>query len=240
MLMITLFMVALVAHVTQGETSYNTGEGTVYKLSVVQDVTLERPNRNFNYLPFLLVSQHPGYPNKWSLVKFEQLPRYCPAYKIVSAKMYLYYVYHTSPAGIPLPQPLLSPVICRFIWWKNPGTSIKLPAPSVHHMPIGRSDTLVWITLTQRRFLRIDHQLLSFHIALEASWSSTSHEQSEVGREEYLTTALWSVQSMSFRGEEAFGLQATQIAIVQDMRMCLFYADSKENLSFLPSLLSRL
>ena len=57
-------MVALVAHVTQGETSYNTGEGTVYKLSVVQDVTLERPNRNFNYLPFLLVSQHPGYPNK--------------------------------------------------------------------------------------------------------------------------------------------------------------------------------
>ena len=98
MLMITLLMVALVAHVTQGETSYNTGEGTVYKLSVVQDVTLERPAKNLNNLSFLLVSQHPGYPNKRSLVKFEQLPRYCPAYKIVSAKMYLYYVYAHKPS----------------------------------------------------------------------------------------------------------------------------------------------
>ena len=112
MLMITLLMVALVAHVTQGETSYNTGEGTVYKLSVVQDVTLERPNRNFNYLPFLLVSQHPGYPNKRSLVKFEQLPRYCPAYKIVSAKMYLYYVYAHKASWHPITR---TPFIPRYM-----------------------------------------------------------------------------------------------------------------------------
>ena len=188
--MITLLMVAFLAHVTQGVTRYNTGRGTVYKLSVVQDVTLERPNRNFNYLPFLLVSQHPGYPNKRSLVKFEQLPRYCPAYKIVSAKMYLYYVYAHKASWHPITR---TPFIPRYMqvhlvkksWNEYQATSSKL-----HHMPIGRSDTLVWITLTQRRFLRIDHQLLSFHIALEASWSSTSHEQSEVGREEYLTTAL--------------------------------------------------
>ena len=176
MLMITLLMVALVAHVTQGETSYNTGEGTVYKLSVVQDVTLERPNRNFNYLPFLLVSQHPGYPNKRSLVKFEQLPRYCPAYKIVSAKMYLYYVYAHKPSWHSI---TTTPFIPRYMqvhlvkksWNEYQATSSKRSSP------IGRSDTLVWITLTQRRFLRIDPQLLSFHIAPEASWSSTSHEQ---------------------------------------------------------------
>ena len=93
MWMITLLMVVLLAHVTQGVTRYDTGKGFVYKLSVVQDVTLESPYRNYNYLPHLHVSRHPHYPNKRSLVKFENLHRYCPASKVVSAKMYLYYVY---------------------------------------------------------------------------------------------------------------------------------------------------
>lgn len=112
MLMITLFMVALLAHVTQGVTRYDTGSGLVYKLSVVQDVTLERPNRNFNSLPFLLVSRHPDYPNKRSLVKFENLPLSCPAHKIVSAKMYLYYVYAHKASWHPITK---TPFIPRYI-----------------------------------------------------------------------------------------------------------------------------
>lgn len=110
--MITLFMVTLLAHVTQGVTRYDTGRGLVYKLSVVQDVTLERPNTNFNSLPFLLVSRHPDYPNKRSLVKFENLPLSCPAHKIVSAKMYLYYVYAHKASWHPITK---TPFIPRYI-----------------------------------------------------------------------------------------------------------------------------
>ena len=183
-------MVALLAHVTQGVTRYDTGKGFVYKLSVVQDVTLESPYSNYNRLPFLLVSRHPGYPNKRSLVKFENLPRYCPASKVVSAKMYLYYVYAHKASWHPITRTPFVPRYTQVHWVKNPGTSIKLPAPSVHHLPIDRHDTLVWITMTQRRTPRMKTPSLSFHIALEASWSSTSLKQSERGRKEYPTTAL--------------------------------------------------
>jgi len=39
------------------------------------------------------VARHPGFPNKRSLVQFENLPNNCPSSRIKSAKMYLYYVY---------------------------------------------------------------------------------------------------------------------------------------------------
>ena len=45
-----------------------------------------------NSLKYLLVSKHPGFPNKRSLVQFENLPITCPPNKIQSAKMYLYYL----------------------------------------------------------------------------------------------------------------------------------------------------
>ena len=89
----TLLLVALLAPITQGVTTYNTGRGLLYKLKVVKDVALERSTSNFNWLRYLLVSRHPNYPNKRSLVQFENLPSTCPFYKIKSAKMYLYYVY---------------------------------------------------------------------------------------------------------------------------------------------------
>ena len=130
MWMITLLMVVLSAHVTQGVTRYDTGKGFVYKLSVVQDVTLESPYRNYNYLPHLHVSRHPDYPNKRTLVKFENLHRYCPASKVVSAKMYLYYVYAHKPSWHPITR---TPFVPRYIqvhlvkksWNEHQATSSK-------------------------------------------------------------------------------------------------------------------
>ena len=92
-----LLMVALLFPVTQGVSTYDTGAGTLYTLKVVQDVTLERYS-NMNYLQYLLVSKHPGYANKRSLVQFENLPQSCPLSKVKSAKMYLYYVYAHKPS----------------------------------------------------------------------------------------------------------------------------------------------
>jgi len=90
---VTVLMVALFTHVAEGVVVHNTGKGMMYKLGVTQDVSLERSYRNFNYLKYLLVSRLPQFPNKRSLVQFENLPRSCPCSKILSAKMYLYYVY---------------------------------------------------------------------------------------------------------------------------------------------------
>jgi len=72
---VTVLMVALFIPVAEGVAIYNTGKGKVYKLGVTQDVTLERSYSNYNWLKYLLVSKHPQYPNKRSLVQFENLPR---------------------------------------------------------------------------------------------------------------------------------------------------------------------
>lgn len=52
-------LMALLAPVTHGVTTYNTGAGILYTLKVVKDVALERSTTNFNYLTYLLVSKHP-------------------------------------------------------------------------------------------------------------------------------------------------------------------------------------
>ena len=88
-----LLMVLLVPLPACGVMTFDTGAGKVLKLSVTQDVTLERGSQNFNSLKYLIVSKHPGYPNKRSLVQFENLPSSCPSSNVISAKMYLYYEY---------------------------------------------------------------------------------------------------------------------------------------------------
>ena len=88
-----LLMAVLVPVPVRGVMTFDTGAGKVHKLSVTQDVTLERGSRNFNSLKYLIVSKHPGYPNKRSLVQFENLPSSCPSSNVISAKMYLYYEY---------------------------------------------------------------------------------------------------------------------------------------------------
>ena len=88
-----LLMAVLVTPPACGVMTFDTGAGKVYKLSVTQDLTLERGNTNFNYLKYLIVSRHPWFPNKRSLVQFENLPSSCPSSNVISAKMYLYYEY---------------------------------------------------------------------------------------------------------------------------------------------------
>ncbi len=62
------------------------------RLQVTQDVTLERGSTNFNYLQYLIVGTHPGYPLKRSLVQFHPLQvRACD--RVRSARLYLYYAY---------------------------------------------------------------------------------------------------------------------------------------------------
>jgi len=69
----------------------NLGAGSIYKLKVVEDVTLEEPSRNYDYLEYLLVGLHTGYLKKRSLLKFEDIPR--GDGPINYAMMYLYYQY---------------------------------------------------------------------------------------------------------------------------------------------------
>jgi len=109
---VTVLMVALFAPVAEGVEVYNTGKGMIYKLGVTQDVSLENSYRNYNYLRYLLVSKHPGYPNKRSLVQFENLPTSCPCSKLQSAKMYLYYVYAHKPSWHPI---TYTPFIPRYM-----------------------------------------------------------------------------------------------------------------------------
>ena len=79
--------IALFVPVTQCLTVNDTGAGIVYKLNVIQDVTLESEVKNFNSLEYLIVGKHPGFPNRRSLLQFENLPFHCPFYKIKWAKM---------------------------------------------------------------------------------------------------------------------------------------------------------
>ncbi|XP_078378718.1 uncharacterized protein LOC144661762 [Oculina patagonica] len=109
---VIVLMVAIIAPSAHGVTQYDTGAGVVFKLDVVQDVTLERSSTNFNYLQYLIVSKHPGYPNKRSLVQFENLSSNCPSSKIKAANMYLYYVYAHKASSDTITQ---TPFIARYI-----------------------------------------------------------------------------------------------------------------------------
>jgi len=88
----TILLVALLVPLTQGVTTYNTGAGMLYMLKAVEDVWVERPSFNYNNYAYLKVSKLPQFPNKRSLMKFEDLPSACLSSKIKSAKMHLYYL----------------------------------------------------------------------------------------------------------------------------------------------------
>ena len=75
---------------TFGESDLGPGI-TVYKLKVVEDVSLESQTTNYNYLQYLLTGFHPGYPKKRSLLRFEDVPSGCKS--VSHAMMYIYYVY---------------------------------------------------------------------------------------------------------------------------------------------------
>ena len=91
-------MAVLVTPPVRGVKIFDTGADKVYKLNLTQDVTLDRGSQNFNSLEYLIVSKIPMYPNKRSLVQFEDLPSSCPSKNVTSAKMYLYYIYSHKPS----------------------------------------------------------------------------------------------------------------------------------------------
>ena len=62
-----------------------------YTLTVVEDVTLERGFKNFDYLQYLIVGLHPDYPKKCSLLRFENVSSECTT--VIRATMYIYYQY---------------------------------------------------------------------------------------------------------------------------------------------------
>ena len=75
---------------TLGQTDLGPGIA-IYKLKVVEDVTLESESTNYNYLQYLITSNHPGYPKKRSLLRFQNIPSGCKS--VNHAMMYIYYVY---------------------------------------------------------------------------------------------------------------------------------------------------
>ncbi len=62
-----------------------------YTLHVTEDVTLERGYQNFNYLTYLIVGTHPGFPLKRSLMKFQNIPSECRL--PLQATLHIYFVY---------------------------------------------------------------------------------------------------------------------------------------------------
>ncbi|XP_028407893.1 uncharacterized protein LOC114530526 [Dendronephthya gigantea] len=70
-----------------------------YILKVVEDVTLERGSTNFNYLPYLIVGTHPGYPLKRSLMRFQNIPAECIL--PLEATLHIYFVYAHKASSVP-------------------------------------------------------------------------------------------------------------------------------------------
>lgn len=97
-----ILITAALVRIAVGYTTHNTGRGTVYRLKVTEDVTLEDGSSNSNNLQYLLVAYHPQFPKKRFLVKFEDLPKSCSRDSIKWAKMYLYFVYaHKASSHTP-------------------------------------------------------------------------------------------------------------------------------------------
>ena len=64
------------------------GNGILYRMNATDDVFVY-DQRNQNDYNFLIVGNHPGYPLKRTLVKFEDIPKACKSIKW--AKMYIYF-----------------------------------------------------------------------------------------------------------------------------------------------------
>ena len=71
---------------------------TTVSLQATKDVLLESGYSNFNYLNFLILAKHPGYPRKRSLIQFQDIPSHC--INIISAKMYIWHWYSHKASGL--------------------------------------------------------------------------------------------------------------------------------------------
>ena len=83
-------LIAVLMGLAYAQTDY--GNGIRYKEYATADVWLERTGVNYNRNNFLIVSSHPGYPKKQSLVQFDisSVPSTC---NVKFAKMYINFWY---------------------------------------------------------------------------------------------------------------------------------------------------
>ena len=117
----------------------------MYKLKVTEDVLLEQPSVNYNYLEWLIVGTHVLYPKKRSLIRFEDIPSSCT--KVNHAMMYLYYEYSHKASWLSENE---APFITRTIqahrilksWKETEATSSKRDSTTFWHQPyLGLDDT---------------------------------------------------------------------------------------------------
>ena len=123
----------------------NLGARTLYRLNVVEDVSLERSSRNFNYMEWLIVGRHIQYPKKRSSVRFEDVPSNCT--NVNHAMMYLYYHYSHKASWYTVSQ---SPFITHTIqahrvlksWKETQATSTSRDSTALWYQPyLGLDDT---------------------------------------------------------------------------------------------------
>ena len=84
-------LITLSINISNCRAQTDLGDGTLYKLQVVEDVWLERSTRNYNSYQWLIVGTHVQHSKKRSLLRFEDTPSACT--KVNHAMMYLYYHY---------------------------------------------------------------------------------------------------------------------------------------------------
>lgn len=97
-----------------------------YILRVVEDVTLERGSTNFNYLQYLIVGKHPGFPLKRSLMRFENIPAECVL--PLEATLHIYFVYAHKASYIPSLPDVTRHIIAHTVlksWSESQATSTK-------------------------------------------------------------------------------------------------------------------
>ena len=100
------------------------GNGILYRMNATDDVFVYN-GYNQDFRDFLIVGNHPGFPLKRTLVKFEDIPNTCKS--IQWAKMYLYFWYShkasfMSDEEVPyIPRPLQVNQIMKY-WNENTAT----------------------------------------------------------------------------------------------------------------------
>ena len=140
-----LFVVVLMTVGTGTCIAQDLGDGTHYRLNVVEDVWLETRSTNYNNRKWLIVGKHPEWPKKRSLVKFQNVPSACK--RVNRATMYLYYDYSSKPTWMSVTK---APFITRTIqahrvlkYWKETEatTRKRYSVFSWHREYLGLDDT---------------------------------------------------------------------------------------------------
>lgn len=146
-LIIITALVLLATEYSQALLKNNFGNGILYRMNATDDVFVYNGG-NQDHFDFLIVGNHPGYPLKRTLVKFENIPYACKS--VLWAKMYLYFWYShkasfRSDQSVPyIPRPLQVNQIRKY-WKENTATRYNSEPGvkwSVPYLGLGGSDAV--------------------------------------------------------------------------------------------------